>query len=512
MTTKVLIVGAGPTGLMLANQLNRFNIEFIIIDKKNGPTQQSRALAITPRSMELYQQLELSDKIMEQSNRLTGLNLYSEGNLKADIVLSEIGKYYTDFVNPMLIFEQSKNEELLCENLYKHERNILWNYEFISIDENGKQPLVTVANISTNNRFQITANCIVGCDGARSPVRHAQNFKFEGGTYENKFYVVDTDIDWKFGKNKVIIVPSDEVFVAFFPMKGEKQYRIIGTLPKKFNEKNEIDFKDLELTIKNATKFDLKLVNIGWHSIYKLHHRCVDTFSKGKIFLAGDAAHVHSPAGGQGMNTGLQDAHNLSWKLALVIKGEAKISLLETYNEERLPFARFLLKFTDRAFSFMAGGNWFLRKFRKHVMLSLIGRAMKFNKIRLIAFKTLSQLFYSYSSSTISFCHTKQKIKFKAGDRIPWIEEHFLKKFKEPVFHLLHISDTVFPDNKLEELKANFPFSIKLIENQISSAWRNLGVISELFLLIRPDHHILFITDKLDKQEIELHLRTHFNC
>lgn len=510
ITTDVLVIGAGPTGLMAANQLNRFGIDFLIIDEKNCPTEQSRALSLSARSLELYQQLSLSDKVLQQSSIINGFSFYSGGKRKADVWLTDIGKGLSDFFHPMNIFEQSKNETLLNENLISFGKNVLWNNKFISLQENAEGINVAIKNNQTEEIKTINAKYVIGCDGVRSSVRHQRNFTFEGGTYENKFFVADTAITWKFGDDKIIMAPSDKVFVAFFPMKGEKRYRVLGTLPLEFTDKEEIDFDALETVIKKETQFDLNFDSVGWHSIYKLHHRCVDTFSKGRIFLAGDAAHIHSPAGGQGMNTGLQDAHNLAWKLAFVLKGIANPALLDTYNEERLPFAQSLLNFTDKGFSLMAGGNWWLRNFRKYILLSVIGRIMKFNKPKTLAFKTVSQLFYSYNKSSLSSSNTKEKLTFKEGDRLPCFQPGFLESFKEPVFHLIRISNSEILKNEIEEITKIFPFDIKLVEYKITNKWRKMGVSNDLYILVRPDHHILYIADTLGEPQIKQHLYKYF--
>lgn len=510
MNTDVLIIGAGPTGLMAANQLQRFNIDFLIVDQKSGTTDQSRALAVTARSMELYQQLRLSDKVLEQASLINGFNIYSEGERKTDVTLNDFGKGFSDFSHFMNTFEQSKNEKILYENLIAFGKNVIWNNEFVSLQENAQGIIAMIRNIQTLETQTVHAKYIIGCDGGRSPVRHSCDFTFEGGTYENKFFVADTRLSWKLDYDKIIVVPSDKVLIIFFPLKGDKRIRVIGTLPVKFADKEDIDFKELEIVIKNATKLDLHFDSVGWHAIYKIHHRCVDTFSKGRVFLAGDAAHIHSPAGGQGMNTGLQDAHNLTWKMAFVLKGIAKSALLTTYNEERLPFAKSLLNSTDKGFTILAGDGWFVRNFRKYILLSLIGKLLMIKKVRVFAFKKISQIAYSYNRQTLAYSNTKQKLNFRAGDRFPYVGSGILKNFEAPVFHLACISNAPVLESDRNKIKNAFPFEVNIIEYTITEAWRKFGVTSTLYILVRPDHHILYIADKLDDTEIKNLLGKYF--
>ncbi|MEY3966339.1 MAG: hypothetical protein RL263_1508, partial [Bacteroidota bacterium] len=440
MKTQVVIIGAGPTGLMLANQLKRFDIDFLILDTKTGPTNQSRALAVSARSMELYQQLGLAELVSEESTEVKGFEIFQNGKAKASVNLENLGKGLSDFPNFMNAFEQSKNENLLAKHLQQNGQEILWNHEFLSFEERSDTVIVSVKNLTSGELITIEASYLVGCEGARSPIRHQLNLSFDGGTYENKFFVVDTKIDWDLPYDKVILAPSDFQFITFFPLKGNRNMRVIGTLPRSFNDQEDIDIEKLEKIIQEVTKIKIDFIERGWNSIYKLHHRSVKQFSKGRVFLAGDAAHIHSPAGGQGMNTGLQDAHNLAWKLAFVLKKFASDKLLDTYNEERLPIANQLLKSTDGGFTYLAGDQFFIRTVRKLLLIPIISRLLRIDKFRTFAFKKISQIDYSYDQQSLSKSYTQQKLTFKAGDRLPFIEDQFYNKFKAPSFHLICIT------------------------------------------------------------------------
>lgn len=496
MKTQVLIVGAGPTGLMLANQLNRFEIDFLVFDGKNGPTEQSRALAVSARSMELYQQLGLSDRVQRDSTEVIGFQIIQEGNLKADVNLENLGIGLSDFPNFMNAFEQSKNESLLLGNLPNKENTIHWNWTFVSFEENDDFIIVQFQNTITKEFKSIETKYLIGCDGASSSVRKQLNFRFEGGTYENKFFVVDTKINWNLPYNKVILAPSDYQFITFFPLKGEKSMRVIGTLPKTFNEDKEINIESLETIIKEATNINLEFIERGWNSIYKLHHRSVKQFSRGNIFLAGDAAHIHSPAGGQGMNTGLQDAHNLAWKLAMVIKGYSYRKLLETYNEERLPIAQKLLSSTDNGFTFLAGDDFWIRWVRKLFLIPAISNLLKIQNFKRFAFKKISQIDYSYNKQSLAKSFTNQKLVFSSGDRFPYIENNIFKNFDEPTFYLICITK--------EQIKyeIKFPYPVKILQFNNFQKWTKLGVVDDLFIMVRPDQHILWISDSLNHNDI----------
>jgi hypothetical protein len=302
-------------------------------------------------------------------------------------------------------------------------------------------------------------------------------------------------LDWDLEYDKLILCPADKNFCAFFPLKGDRCYRLIGTLPTGYDQKENISFEDIEAEVRETSQIPLKFGKVNWFSVYKLHHRCVDSFTKGKVFLAGDSAHIHSPAGGQGMNTGLQDAYNLAWKLAFVLKGYSPPSLLDTYNEERLPFARWLLHFTDRAFTIMTSDNWFIAKFRKLFALRIAGFILTKNFIKPKVFKTVSQIGYNYRGMTLSSPpETKQKLTFQPGDRLPYVEENYYSAFTGACYHLLHITDG--PAINPVDAQARFPFPVKVIHDTVEK-WKKFGVKSELYLLVRPDNYVSWIGEAL---------------
>lgn len=498
MKTDVIIIGAGPTGLMAANQLMRFGIDFIILDTKSGPTIQSRAIAVTARSMEIYQQMGLAQKVVDGGAKINSFNVYSDGKKKGEVKIGEIGIGLTDF-HYLLGFEQSKNEEMLYENLVQHDKNVLWNTEFLHLHQELNKVTATVK--SNDKEFEIEGKYLIACDGARSPIRHQLHFKFDGGTYENKFFVADVVMNWELEYDKLVITPGDQNLCGFFPLKGDRYYRVLGTLPKEYFTKEDIVFEDLKKVIIETWGLPMTFEKVNWFSVYKLHHRCVNRFQSGNVFLAGDAAHIHSPAGGQGMNTGLQDAYNLVWKLAFVLKGYANKDLLLTYNEERLPFAQWLMNFTDRAFNMMTSDNWFIRNFRKHIGLNMIGYVFQNKNIRPRLFKTVSQTWYSYNGKSLTGrMKSKQNLKFKAGDRLPFIKEHFYELFREPGFHLLIISNT---KEKTVDTSL-FPFPVKIVHSEISD-WNLQGVNSDLYILLRPDNYIACVMDEWNAEKIKIY-------
>ena len=497
LNTDVLIVGAGPTGLMAACQLSRFDVDFIIIDKKPGPTKESRAIAVTPRSLEIYQQMGLSDFILEHGTKINSFHLYMGGKPKATINLGEIGKGKSDFTF-LMAFEQSKNEELLYKHLLQQGRDVMWNTEFVKFLENNESIKSEVTQ--HNKTIEIHSRYLIGCDGASSPIRHALNFSFEGGTYENRFFVADTILKWSVPYDQLMIAPGDRNFVGFFPLKGEGAYRVLGTLPDDRRYDENITFEDIKQVVIDTTAIPITFEKVNWFSTYKLHHRCVNKFREGNVFLAGDSAHIHSPAGGQGMNTGLQDAYNIAWKLAYTIQGYADAILLETYSEERLPFAQWLMKVTDRMFMLMTSDKWITQVLRKYFVVFLMGRIFKEEWLRPFIFNRFSQLWYSYKDYSFTRNFSKQPLKFSAGDRLPYKElnngPRFYEKFRGNTFFLLHIGPKDFQENPPFP-KQKFSFPLEYISEPLDDHWRKLGIEGNLYVLVRPDNYIAWVADDL---------------
>ncbi len=286
---------------------------------------------------------------------------------------------------------------------------------------------------------------MVGCDGPKSPVRHALGLSFEGSTFERIFYVADVYIDWQFSHDALHGCLTRNAVVAFFPMQGEKRWRIVGAFPEEFNkDEGEILYEEIEARIKEEAQLELDITRVDWFSTYKVHSRHVEKFSSGRCFLAGDSAHIHTPAGGQGMNTGIQDAYNLAWKLAMVIKGFANERLLETYNEERLPNAKRLLQTTDRMFNMAAGTDWLLNVIRTTIFPPMAKFILSLDAVKKRFFPLISQIGITYRDQSLSAHDDDDDFEFKAGDRMPYFlidGKSIYDKLREPKFHLLTFSD-----------------------------------------------------------------------
>lgn len=508
VTTDVLIVGAGPTGLSLALQLMRYGISFVICDKKEGVTHLSKALVVHARTLEIYDQIGLADHAVAGGQVAEQLTLLHDGKVRVRLDLAGFGNGLTPFPF-LLFFEQSKNETLLFDALQQDGREVLWQTEMESLSQ-GAGGVRAVLKSADGRERVVEARYVVGCDGASSTTRHQLGMGFEGSTLPRLFYVADVDMNIELEKSSMYMVPGDDSFALLFPMQGENHWRLIGNLPE-YEHEGKIDqnvpYAEVERKVKSLVQIPLDIAQVRWFSTYKVHTRHARTFSLGRCFVAGDAAHIHTPAGGQGMNTGIQDAYNLAWKLALVLKGKAGEFLLETYNEERLANAKRLLRSTDLMFDTMSGDSWYQRFFRDDVLPNVLPWLTRFPAVRESLFPFVSQIAITYRDHSLSQHEGDGHFKVKAGDRMPHFEvggTGIYDQLRAPCFHLLLFSDDA---KKSEALKTGLQkhgsmvdFAVVPPTNQVKEIF---GIGSSFLVLLRPDNYIALLSADLSLGDME---------
>jgi FAD binding domain len=270
-------------------------------------------------------------------------------------------------------------------------------------------------------------------------------------------------------------------------------------------------YTEIEQRIKDDTKLDLDISDVNWFSVYKVNTRAVNKFSVGRCFVAGDAAHIHSPAGGQGMNTGIQDAYNLAWKMAYVVKGYASEKLLETYNEERMPNAQKLLETTDQAFNVMVGSHWFFVFMRTTIFPLIAKYAMGRDFVGKNVFSMMSQIRINYRNASLSKHNSDKGFRVKAGDRMPYFlldDVNVYDNLHAPKFHLLVFSKTENDGRDLQRELENEPrdlIDIKVISLNPYIA-EIFGTNQSFYLLLRPDNYIGFISAKNSLDDLKTYI------
>jgi 2-polyprenyl-6-methoxyphenol hydroxylase-like FAD-dependent oxidoreductase len=412
----ILIIGAGPTGLVLALWLTKLGVRVRIVDKTAEPGTTSRALAVQARTMEFYSQIGLAGTVLERGQKVLALNLWVAGKKVAHAVLGAMGAGISPFPYA-LIFPQDEHERLLVDRLAEAGVHVERSTELLAFEETAGAIHARLKRPDGTEEI-CEAAYIAGCDGARSVVRTTIAAGFPGGTYDHLFYVADVQASGAVANGELHVAVDRADFLAIFPMKGEGRVRLVGTVRDEATHRDEdLSWNDVGQRVLEWIHIDVERVN--WFSTYRVHHRVADRFRKGRAFLLGDAAHIHSPVGGQGMNTGIGDAVNLAWKLAAVVRGQADASLLDSYEPERIAFARRLVATTDQAFTGVTSPSAMARLIRLHIVPLVLPMAFAFQAMRRFMFRTISQTMVSYRDSTLSEGRAGE---VHGGDRLPWVK------------------------------------------------------------------------------------------
>jgi len=407
--TEVLIAGAGPTGLVLALCLTRTGVKVRLVDKVAEPGTTSRALAVQARTLEFYRQLDLAEAVVAAGRKVAAANLWTEGRRAAHLQLAAFGDEISAFGFP-LIYPQDEHERLLIATLAQDGVRAERPVELVGC-ETGETGVRARLRAADGREETCEARFLVGCDGARSEVRHLVGAEFPGGTYEHLFYVADVEAEGPAIDGELHVDLEDADFLALFPLKADGHVRLIGTVrDARATQAGALTFDDV--SDRAMRNLQVRPTRVNWFSTYHVHHRVADRFRSGPLFLAGDAAHIHSPVGGQGMNTGIGDAVNLAWKLAMVLKGEADPGLLDSYEPERIGFANRLVATTDRVFTAVTAPGPLARFVRTRLAPRAVAAALRLPGAPRVAFRTVSQTAIAYPHSPLS--------AGEAGERLPW--------------------------------------------------------------------------------------------
>jgi len=384
----VLIVGAGPVGLFLANECARRGLRWRLVEQNATQSEHSKALAIFPRTLEIFDMAGLIAPFLDEANRVTEVAIMTHERRLAKMHFAPGGSPYS-FV---AMVPQNVTEKLLVEALRRKGGGVEYETKLVSAEERDGTVSATLAHKDAT--FQVEASFVIGCDGAHSAVRHLLNIPFAGAEYADSFILADIETSGTIPANELLLCPSELGPLAIFPMSATRR-RVVATIVQP-----EGDAPSLALVQKifsERAPNAIKARALNWSTYFRIHHRHVSHLRKGRFFIAGDAAHIHSPFGGQGMNTGLQDVWNLIWKLDLFLRGYGNDELLDSYNAERLPVIKNVIETTDFLTRVLGTPNK-LAQVLRNTIIPMVSRLAPFQHAFV---QRLSELGIAYHGSPI---------------------------------------------------------------------------------------------------------------
>jgi 2-polyprenyl-6-methoxyphenol hydroxylase-like FAD-dependent oxidoreductase len=365
----VLVVGAGPVGLLLACELARRGVAIRVVDKLPSPTTESRAIIVHARSLEMLERVGVAEEIISTGVRITEAKFHLDRKTEAQVSLDTVDSPYPFSVS----LPQTDTERILTNRLRSLGVEVDRSVEFVSFDQDddGVSALLRLAD---GREESVSCAYLVGTDGSRSTVRHACGTNLEGSFKGEQFLLADVEAEYDLGRNAMhSFFPPDEGPLLLFPMRGERT-RVIAGLSDPVSSKGEPTLSETQDLVDRRAQ-GIKLLRAHWLTTFEIHHAQVPSYRYGRVFLAGDAAHVHSPAAGQGMNTGMQDAFNLGWKLAIGARDEAAPGFLDTYHAERHPVAARVIEQTTRLTAMGTLSRPYERILRDHLIHLAAGLA-----------------------------------------------------------------------------------------------------------------------------------------
>jgi 2-polyprenyl-6-methoxyphenol hydroxylase-like FAD-dependent oxidoreductase len=504
----VLVVGAGPTGLTLAAQLQAFGASVRIVDRQLDRVHESRALGVQPRTLEVLRGLGLAEELVARGNDAVWVQLHAGGRV---VRIRLFGLGLDDTAYPFLLFvSQGETEQVLGDHVAGRGVPVERGVEVVGFHADPDAVTSTLRHRDGRTE-QVRARYLVGCDGAGSTVRRAAGIAFQGGAYPQTFALADLEVDG-LDPEAAHAFLAEEGIVLFFPLGRPASWRLLAMHPslQGRREPAQPSLEELQALADALTGGGVRLRDPVWRTYFGLQHRHATRYRDGRLFLAGDAAHVHSPAGAQGMNTGIQDAWNLGWKLALVSRGIADQALLDTYDAERRPVGGLVVRFTDRAFSVATSTNPLIRALRTQLVPRVLPLGLRFDRAVASGFRTVAQLNIGYRHSpAVQEGRPTLRRGSRAGDRLPdariardgqacWLGE----ALAAPCFHLLLCGlPGDWHPSQLTALRHRYPDTLAVhyltreatpgaLHDLDGNLFARLGVDGTAHYLIRPDGHI----------------------
>lgn len=361
--TSVLIVGAGPSGLTAALRLKQHGIDCTIIDTKSGPTTTSNAAGVQARTLELWQEMGIVDEALAICNKVYETDAYADDKKLFTVDFSHIDSKF----NFIALIPQSETEHLLRQHLEKLAVNVLQDHTLINLIQDSEKVTATIQDKAGLSQT-LTADYVIGADGFKSKVRDAVGIHFEKSDFDGHFMMMDAQVlEPDDAKTKINLFLNKNGLVATFPMKNFARIIIEFGHDPEYKDLRDPTFDTFKEITQQRCCLPIKYGTQTWQSVFYIHEGIVDHYRKDRAFLVGDAAHVHSPAGGQGMNLGIQDAFCLANLLAAVLSKEAHANTLDNYEKQRRPFAAEVVKMSGAMLRMANASNPTLIKMRNYI-------------------------------------------------------------------------------------------------------------------------------------------------
>ena len=407
----VLIAGAGPTGMMAALELSRFGIPVRLVEKRLQPATTSRAIGVQARTLELLEQRGLGAKLVENGNHAVAASAYGSGRRLFRLEFSRIDSKY----NYLLFVSQAETEAVLREALDTAGVRIEWGVTMTAFAEREHGSTVNVVIERQDGSLeQVECSYMISTEGAHSTVRQTLDLPFEGKSLDEQYALGDFYIDGDLSESDFHVFSSEHGFLGLFPM-GNRRYRLIASNPiSKPSSETEPSIEELQQLYDQRSPIPVKFRDMSWSSWFHINSRMIHRMSVGRMFIGGDSAHIHSPAGAQGMNTGMQDMMNLGWKMAMVLKGQARPELLDTYTTERVVVIENVLTKTEALTAAIGKENAVFRSIFDHVAPWIVSTDF----IQQNSTERMSQLALGYRGGPLAVSDGHSG-GLRPGDRIP---------------------------------------------------------------------------------------------
>ncbi|HTG22308.1 MAG TPA: FAD-dependent monooxygenase [Reyranella sp.] len=477
----VLISGAGPVGLTMANELVRHGISVRIVDKSAERTDKSKALVLWSRTLELFDHAGYVEPFLAAGIQAHGAQMSNGKDVIARISLDDIESVYPY----ALMIPQSDTERVLEEQLAKRGVKVERTVGLESFTDQGNQVQAVLRKASGESET-LTADWLIGCDGAHSTVRHGLGFTFDGTTQPSDWYLADGHISGLEPQDRLHIFWHKDGILAFFPI-TEGRWRVIADLgPAQGNAHcPDPTLQEVQALITLRGTDGIVIKDAYWLAAFRINERKVSQYGRGRAFLAGDAAHIHSPAGGQGMNTGMQDAFNLAWKLSLVIGGVCKPTLLDSYSVERSAVGDMVLRNAGRLTDAAIVRNPIIQGLRNTVVKFALGFPQLGHRVA----NLLAELDIGYPKSPLTVAGAHHSSARKAGER--WPE-------RLPADPGRARFTAIGPADAVSALAAKFPKLVQAAAGRADA--RDLS-------LVRPDGYVGFAGAASDRAGAEAYLQ-----